>query len=110
MASSAKIMVASLPFVVIGMFGHQVCMNIAAVVGVLALVCFVVRIVMLAVGREAVAIAGLDSAVNEVLSLPYAIAISSMIVIDKGLEGESGLWLAAVLAVLIVLSNVVRKR
>ena len=97
-AAAAKVVAACLPFLTIGMLGSDVTAIVSGIVGAVALVTLIVRAVMLLGKTEARTIASLDGTVIDILSFPYAIALSSLIAIPAGYDATPGLWLAAILA------------
>ena len=102
-AATAKVVAACLPFLTIGMLGNDVTAIVSGIVGAVALVTLIVRAVMLFGKTEARTIASLDETVSDILSFPYAIALSSLISIPAGYDATPGLWLAAILAALALI-------
>lgn len=104
-AASAKLIAACLPFLTIGMLGSEITAVVSCIVALVAAVILLVRVVMLLGKTEAKIIPLLDEDVSDILSFPYAIAISSMIAIQAGNDAVLGLWFALGLAVIIIISN-----
>lgn len=102
-----KIMTASLPFITIGMLGNRLVMYISCAVGGLALIGGIAR---LCSKSECSYRTELSRDVDEILQLPYAIALSSCIASAFGIKAEMGLWFALALSVFIVLGNHIKPK
>lgn len=106
-----KLTCASLPFITVGMLGEKTTLYASAAVGALALLAMIVRIAICLTDKTtATQNTAFSRDIDDVLALPYALALSSSIAGMMGYSEKSGLWLAAILCILMVISNHVKKR
>lgn len=106
-----KLTCASIPFTTVGMLGEKTTLYVSAAVGALALLAIIVRIAMFLTGKTAaVENTAFSHDVDDMLALPYALALSSSIAGMMGYSVKPGLWLAAMLCILLIISNHVKKR
>ncbi len=106
-----KLTCASIPFTTVGMLGEKTTLYVSAAVGTLALLAMIVRIAMCLTGKTAATVnTAFSHDVDDMLVLPYALALSSSIAGMMGYSEKSGLWLAAMLCIMLIISNHVKKR
>lgn len=108
--SLARILVATLPFVTLGMLGNDIVLYVSLAVGMLALAALVVRAISLSGKRhEIVDGDSFGECVDDLLSFPYAITLSSTILALNGVDASPGFWLSAGLVPLTVFAAYRRK-
>lgn len=104
-------MAGCLPFLTLGMLGNHAATIAASCVGVAALLTLTIRFAMLLRGNVKPArIAVADTIANEIMSFPYAIALSSTILICHDTDATSGLWLSALLCLIIAFANIISSK
>lgn len=105
--SFSKIICASLPFITVGMLWNSVILYVSVAIGVLSLAALVVR--MATVCFKKCAVEGSQTAfsrdVNNLLALPYAMALSTAIATGAGFDVSFTYWLALFLGVVTILLN-----
>jgi len=107
----ARILIATLPFITVGMLGSPVVLYSATAVGVAALAGMVVCICLYMKKKTwAVASSSLRGTVNDLLSLPYAMALSSVIPRVVGIDTTAGLWLALIFCPFCIFANLHPKK
>lgn len=104
--AAAKIMVACLPFMTMGMIGHSALLIASGSVATVFLFIFLIRIFM--VQRNGAKVCPvLDNIVNQMM-FPYICAVSFAIGIAYGEKsGWYGIWFALFLGLFIVIGNCV---
>lgn len=95
-----NISIATLPFITIGMFGNVTIRNISCAVGVIFLLAGIFSVLFRKHLKDPPF--RLDEMIGNLLSLPYAFALSSVIMIVFGFNASSGLWVALFLALLSI--------
>lgn len=106
MESFFRIMCASLPFLTVGMLWNNVILYVSVAIGVLALAASIARMTVCfkrrAVEKEPSAF---SKDVNDLLALPYAMALSTAIAVGAGFDVSFTYWLALFLGAVMVLPN-----
>lgn len=97
--SAAKLLSAMLPLITIGMLGMRGLLWISVTIGVLSVAVMITRITLILKKKIAVS----DSSafariVWNLLGLPYALVLSSLILMINGMDVSIGLWIAGLLA------------
>lgn len=99
-------MCCSLPFIANGLFDDTLVLMLAAIIGGASLVLFSVqllRLLLKKVGNSDFALIFLRM-VNEILSFPYIILLTSTILIYKGIDAMIGIWVAGFMTICIIIS------
>lgn len=106
MESFLRIMCASLPFITVGMLWNSVILYVSVAVGVLALAALIARMAVClkrcTVEEEPTAF---SRDVDNLLALPYAMALSTAIAMGAGFNVSFIYWVALFLGVMMVLPN-----
>lgn len=105
----SKVVAATLPFITICLMTELPVWYSAVVfvIGVIALVALIVRVIALVMNKCKVAPGGfLNKVIGDLLAFPYAVALSSTIAIASGIDAQVGLSFAGLLAVLVVAGEI----
>lgn len=105
----SKVVAASLPFITVGLMKEMSVWYavVVALIGAAALVALVVRVIALAMNKCEPTPGGLlQKLIGNLLSFPYAVALSSTIAIAFGIDAQVGLSFAGLLALLVVAGEV----
>lgn len=108
----SKVVSASLPFLAVGMAVNMPLWYdvVVSLIGAVALGALIVRIVILSMNRRKPVSGGsINRVVSGLLSLPYALALSSVIMMAFGVDAGVGLWIAGLFALLSVAGEAARK-
>lgn len=97
---------ATLPFITLGLLGNRIVLYISVSIGCLALVMLVSALLLKSRSDFGKSLISLFQG----LFLPYAIALSALILYDKGYDVSVVLWISLLLAILIIGSNIIRLR
>jgi len=97
--SASKLLSAMLPLITIGMLGMRGVLWISVTIGVFSLAVMITRSVLILKKKTAVSdSSAFAKVVWNLLGLPYALALSSLILMVNGMDASIGLWLAGLLA------------
>lgn len=96
--SASKLLSAMLPVITIGMLGMRGLLWISVTIGVFSLGVMITRSVLILKKKTAVSdSSAFAKVVWNLLGLPYALALSSLILMVNGMDASMGLWLAGLL-------------
>lgn len=99
MDSAAKLLSAMLPLITIGMLGMRELLWISVTIGVLSVAVMITRIALILKKKIAVSDSSVFARIVwNLLGLPYALVLSSLILMIKGMDVSIGLWIAGLLA------------
>lgn len=101
----SNIMVATLPFITVGMLGNPVVLYISTAVGGIFLIGFLYSLI----SRKCISATLSDKMaqiIRDLLSLPYAFALSSVILMSRGINADEGLWFALFLAIVDIVAGI----
>lgn len=97
--SAAKVLFAMLPLITIGMMGMRLLLWLSVAVGVLSCLVMIIRIVLILKKKQSFQKnSTFAKVIGNLLGLPYALVLSSLILILNGIESSLGLWIAGCLA------------
>lgn len=108
--AASKIMLATLPLMMLSHFIGSTMFVAMVAVGAIALAVFVGRIIVVLSSKKTIESNKLEKCVNSVLSLPYVMLLSTMIAHEHGVEVEYGYLVAAVFAVLSIAASLIGKK
>ncbi len=100
----SRVMAAVLPLFTIGFLGNDVVLYTAAAIGIIAFMGFIACLTV--VKAETPRFCRI---VDSILSLPYALALSALIIMSRGIDATIVLWAALFLSIAIIIANVVAK-
>ena len=95
-------MIATIPFITIGILGHPIVLYISASLGILLLCTFLIRFTVTLRKDNAVRSETWITELVSELSLPYMFSLSSLILIDNGLDASAGLWFSLAITIVAV--------
>ena len=96
----AEIIGATIPFMTIGFLGDRIVLYISLTVGIVALLCLVLSILL----QYKIPICRFTKVQPQDFSYPYVIALSTAILKSHGIDASFGYWFALGLCVLIIIS------
>lgn len=98
---TAKLMAASMPFITIGLLGNPTVTYISVATGLVAMIALIIRVSLLMANKRGITRDNIfNNIIGDLLSFPYAIALSSAILMTNGIDATSGLWFAGILGVM----------
>ena len=100
----AQILLFLLPFLTLGLLGEEIVLYLSASIEAICLLALIARFFTYLKNHK---VADRPKWADEVLgmmTLPYSMALSSLILIKSGIEAQSGIWLAIIFTVLIILA------
>ena len=92
-------MIATIPFITIGIADHPVVLYASSVSVILLFCSFMARLIITLKKPETVRPAAWLTELVSLLQLPYATALSSLILINEGIEMAFGLWFSLAYAI-----------
>lgn len=94
----SEILAATLPFITVGFLGNSLILYISLTIGIIALLGLGICIIL----KNKLSAYRLEKIQPQDFSLPYAIALSSAILSNHGIDANIGYWVALGLCVLTI--------
>lgn len=100
---AAKLLCATIPLFTLGFMGNTTLLYVSGAIGVVALIVMAARIPSILGKNSSEKDTGkkgelFAKAVGELLGLPYALALSSLIAMAHGIDASIGIWIGGFIA------------
>ena len=107
--AASKIGCATLPLITLGAIYNDTIEIIACIIGLIAVIVLAARITMMFGKTEPKVIANLDKTISDLLALPYALFMSSTILLISGISAAVPAITATAISIIIIATNILIK-